>query len=251
MDEVDALLAAMQGDAKRQPQYSKKARVETSISREIQNGCLKLGGRCDLASSVAVDESEALRALTEWVSNERAIKEWAKRHQLASKLGPRRRGGGGGPVVKLVNALPPLVAEGAAIAVQRLPQRAWEVAEAENDSQGGSNYGAGSTRHRFLGADGDSTLEKLYAALGHLLLHPDSSSCHYTFAAAKYGEGDYIEPHDDAAYKDVADGNGHIVQASRDVAVILYLSKVYPNNLAHSVHAFLNMAFFPHAPYVL
>ena len=41
----------------------------------------------------------------------------------------------------------------------------------------------------------------------------------------RYTQGHYIEPHDDRAYTDVQMEDGEIVQCSRSIAVIYYLTK--------------------------
>lgn len=45
------------------------------------------------------------------------------------------------------------------------------------------------------------------------------------FSAAKYVESHHIEPHDDRAYADVRMEDGSVVQCSREIAVIYYLTK--------------------------
>ena len=174
--------------------------------------------------------------LVDWCSNEKKVNEWVQKVDLGGKLGPRITGGRGvGPLVFIEDVLPSRVAEGARAAIQLTNKFDWEVAQPLNDTRGGEDYGAGSTNHRFRGADGSEILQLLYVAMNKLLptvveagLRPGIGS----FAAGCYLKGDFIEAHDDAAYKDIPNPQapGLTMQVSRDVAVILYLCKNWTKN---------------------
>ena len=222
------------------------------------------------------DVRALIEGLGRWTQDEVAVEKWARAIALESRLGPRGGPGGGG-ILHIKNVFPPEVAEGARAALQSLDASSWELAEATNDTGGGAGYGAGSTRHRFRGTDGSEVMEALYECVGRLVASSAPSfvggaggraggkkgggkrkgggkgggARGYGFASGCYREGDFIEVHDDAAYKDMpvaggntnasygasnkggkggaggsggADGGGSVL-ASRDIAVIIYLCK--------------------------
>jgi len=105
------------------------------------------------------------------------------------------------------------------------PDAAW------NDTSAARDYTHNNISHAFKSAkgagpgspssDSDSSgdLAKVFRVMS--LLQAESL---FTFSAARYTAGDHIEPHDDRAYTHVLMEDGEMVECSRRVAAILYLT---------------------------
>ena len=172
------------------------------------------------AAAAAAEERKRARAFSRWLDDYAAVSAAIARH---GDLEEALDAAGGGPVV-MRDFLPRAAAEGALRVLQALPPRAW------NDTRAARDYANNNISHAFVSTKGASAdggagggecedLAKIFRAVS--LLMPGAL---HTFSAARYTAGHHIEPHDDRAYTNVLMDDGSLVECSRAVAVILYLS---------------------------
>ncbi|KAI8468679.1 MAG: hypothetical protein J3K34DRAFT_477473 [Monoraphidium minutum] len=153
--------------------------------------------------------------LDAWLDDYRAVSAALAAH---GDLEARLAAGGG--LTKIRGLLPRRAAAGLLALLRSLPAAAWA------DTRAGRDYAANNISHAFESTKGRAAgsrlrgaLEKAFRALSLLL--PGSL---FTFSAARYSRGHHIEPHDDRAYTDVMMDDGQVVQCSRRVAAIYYLT---------------------------
>ena len=172
------------------------------------------------AAAAAAEERKRARAFSRWLDDYAAVSAAIARH---GDLEAALDAAGGGPVV-MRDFLPRAAAEGALRVLQALPPRAW------NDTRAARDYANNNISHAFVSTKGASAdggagggecedLAKIFRAVSLLML-----GALHTFSAARYTAGHHIEPHDDRAYTNVLMDDGSLVECSRAVAVILYLS---------------------------
>lgn len=135
------------------------------------------------------------------------------RHLAQWDLGAMLKDQGG--LVKIPNFLPLDVAEHALSILQDIPATSWNATNAHE------NVANNDITHSFKSTKTGPGLQPLLRIF--TLLYPDALNA---FSAAKYEGGDHIAPHDDRAYTPVVmDDTKEIIQCSRDVAIIYYLTK--------------------------
>lgn len=143
-----------------------------------------------------------------WVNDVEAVSTWMEKYDLEAML---KKGLG---IVKIEDFLPPFVAEGALQVVSSISDTDWVATEAQQD------YAQNNIRHSFMSvktAPGLGEIQRLLLMLLSDRLH--------TFSAARYEATHHIEPHDDRQYSKVMMNDGEVVECSRDIAVIYYLTK--------------------------
>lgn len=117
-------------------------------------------------------------------------------------------------LARVSNFFPKAVAEALREKVLSMPTKKWIRTTATRDHK------YNNIAHEFYSIKHENCVALVARVLS--LLAPEHF---YTFSAAKYVYGHHIEPHDDRAYADVQMDTGGIVQCSRDIAVIIYLTK--------------------------
>lgn len=143
-----------------------------------------------------------------WLDSYHIVSAWMKKYDIRELL---RRGGG---LVKIENFFPDFVADHILSAVEAIVDDSWLVTAAIED------LSENNITHCFWSNKTASSLQPVYRALALLL--PNSLN---TFSAARYNETHHIAPHDDRAYTEVLMDDGTVIQCSRDIAVIYYLTK--------------------------
>jgi hypothetical protein len=142
-------------------------------------------------------------------------------------------------LIRLQNFLPNRVARGLLALLKDKPASDWLASSSDIDAaMYDAKTGAGSTLHAFAASEGvlvdpsciegkkfhETTNDDLMECFLHILtigiLKNDATEKLGVFQCGRYTHGNYIEPHDDSAYKDV----GGVIY-SRDIAIVLYLSK--------------------------
>ena len=128
----------------------------------------------------------------------------------------------GNGIAKISNFLPEIVAEEILHTVKGIPQSSWLKTEAVED------YARNDISHSFVSTKSGNGIESILRIFG--LLYPDSL---HVFSAARYSGSnrDHIDRHDDRAYVDVTMTTGEIVQCSRSVAIIYYLTKEWSREM--------------------
>ena len=144
------------------------------------------------------------------------------------------------PLVRVRNFLPAKAAAGARAALEALPPSAWEGADAAadvaSDDGGAKGGGAGSAMHSYRVGDGAGSADvakllRLVAGCFPAKARRRLGGLRARLQCARYARGDFIEPHDDAAFATIGagggggDGAGAGVLASRDVALVYYLTR--------------------------
>jgi hypothetical protein len=116
-------------------------------------------------------------------------------------------------IVEIPGFLPPSVAEDALRMLTSVPGDAWVTTASSAD------YTSNNIEHSF-----DSCQPSRVGSVTRLLeaAMPGALSA---FNAAKYTRGNHIEEHDDLALKDFVMEDGLVQRCSRDIALILYLTK--------------------------
>jgi len=89
-----------------------------------------------------------------------------------------------------------------------------------NDTSASRDYTHNNIAHSFESVKTGEAIESVTRALTQIL--PEAFS---TFSGAKYQKSNFIEPHDDRAYTSVKLDDGRMVECSREIAVIYYLTK--------------------------
>ncbi|KAK2080882.1 hypothetical protein QBZ16_000736 [Prototheca wickerhamii] len=145
-----------------------------------------------------------------WLDDYDAVCRWMGRYDVEEALD---RGGG---VAWLPDFLPGHVAKAALRILQALPPGAW------NSTQAGDDRGSNDISHTFWSTKSapGTLLEPLLRVFPVLLPGFEFS----TFSAARYDKGHHIAPHDDRAYVAVQCEDGGIIQCSRAIALVYYLT---------------------------
>lgn len=145
----------------------------------------------------------------EWIDSYEDVSGWMQQYDIDEMMDQAQG------FARITNFLPPKVAEGALAWLQTLPPSAWAPKKSADTDKDDVN-------HHFLitKAKAEDPLARVHRVLSLLLpgkLH--------NLSAAKYTHGHGISDHDDRAYQQVLMEDGNVVLASRDVAVIWYLTK--------------------------
>jgi len=150
--------------------------------------------------------------LARFAEDYEAVSSWFE-WRLGPDGGLRRLLERGGGFATIPTFLPPQVAEDALAELKRTPGRSWIDTSAARD------YSHNNIDHRFKSCHTDrlSSLLRLFD-----VPMPGALAA---FNAARYSSGDRIEPHDDVADKDFRMEDGQVIRCSRDIALILYLTK--------------------------
>lgn len=180
------------------------------------------------AADKAPSSKRLRKAFFAWCRDKEGVRAHMQKLRLVERLGKKRRTGN---LLVINNVLPSTVAEGALAVLKRVPRPDWQLSS-EKEDEGLTEYGAGSTKHRFraataVGAEQGASeeVQKGTAALLSIFeeICPNAPS---EFQLGRYGHGDHIELHDDAAYSDaVVPGEKNLVLCSRDIAIVFYLTK--------------------------
>ena len=120
----------------------------------------------------------------------------------------------GNGITRIRNVFPDHVALEILRRLECIPENFWLQTAAEQD------YSKNNISHSFVSTKTGNGIEYILRIFG--LFYPDDLN---VFSAARYTESDHIENHDDRAYVDVMMEDGGVVQCSRDVAIIYYLTK--------------------------
>ena len=165
-----------------------------------------------------VDVFEAQSALSEWIRETLDGKLPRPKAAFQDRLDRKHAKGA---LVKIKHFLPQQVAEGAFLALKSDPKASWSSATTETDT-GREEDGAGTAKHSYNVGDGGNTgsdsrnfVEAITKLIESLI-----PGLHGSFQAGCYRAGDFIEPHDDTAYKMI---NGKLHR--RHIAFIYYLTK--------------------------
>jgi hypothetical protein len=142
----------------------------------------------------------------QWIASYEAVRAWMDQYDLLKLLEA------GGGIVKIPNFLPPVVAEGVLHVLEHVTD--W------NDTSASRDYTHNNIAHSFESVKAGEAIEAVTRAVSQLL--PEAFS---TFSGARYQRTNFIEPHDDRAYTSVQLEDGGILECSRDIAVIYYLTK--------------------------
>lgn len=156
-------------------------------------------------------DSPNLDTFMSWTDSYKKVSKWFARYDLEEQLDQNDG------LVQLTDFLPSNIAEGALSVLQQVPEAKWQATSADDDVK------RNDIPHGFLSTKDPSAalgLEQLFR-LFHLLLPEELN----TFSIARYTQGHHIAPHDDRAYTDVQMEDGDVVQCSRTIAVIYYLTK--------------------------
>lgn len=143
---------------------------------------------------------------TQWMSSYEAVRTWMDKYDLIKLL---EKGEG---IVKISNFLPPAVADGMLNVLENVTN--W------NDTSASRDYTHNNIAHSFESVKAGKGIEAITRAVMQIL--PEAFS---TFSGAKYQKSNFIEAHDDRAYTSVQLDDGGIIECSRDIAVIYYLTK--------------------------
>lgn len=156
--------------------------------------------------------SQSRRKAQKWLNSYRQVSQHLHKWNLDELLDE------GHGITKISNFLPEIVAEEILDAVRGIPEGSWLKTEAEE------NYARNDISHSFVSTKSGNGIESILRIFG--LLYPDSL---HVFSAARYSgsKGDHIDRHDDRAYVDVTMATGEIVQCSRSIAIIYYLTKCW------------------------
>ncbi|DBA99894.1 TPA: hypothetical protein ACH3X1_013780 [Trebouxia sp. C0004] len=155
--------------------------------------------------------SPNLDTFLSWTDSYKKVSKWFARYNLEEQLDQNDG------LVQVTDFLPTSIAEGALRVLQQVPEAKWQTTRADDDVK------RNDISHGFLSTKDPSAapgLKQLFR-LFHLLLPEEL----YTFSVARYTQGHHIAPHDDRAYTDVQMEDGEVVQCSRTIAVIYYLTK--------------------------
>eukprot|EP00890_Picochlorum_soloecismus_P001335 jgi/Picsp_1/2201/NSC_05665-R1_prolyl 4-hydroxylase alpha subunit len=154
--------------------------------------------------------SQSRRKARTWLNSYRKVSQHLEKWSLDEVVD---RGNG---IAKISNFLPEIVAEEILDTVKGIPEGSWLKTEAEED------YARNDISHSFVSTKSGNGIEMILRIFG--LLYPDSL---HVFSAARYSgsKGDHIDRHDDRAYVNVTMTTGEIVQCSRSIAIIFYLTK--------------------------
>jgi len=173
----------------------------------------------DLQPTLPNRKRKATKAFRRWCKQSHTLME----HNLLALLDEAEETG---QVVKIENFLDPLVAEGCLQALQAAPTASWSVAQTKTDTEL-----EGQTQHQYGegdgGDEGSESKECVDAICACLQgLQPGVQGF---FQAGRYTRGSFIEPHDDAAFKEI-EGKLH----KRSIAVIFYLTQNWTEDFGGS-----------------
>ena len=142
-----------------------------------------------------------------WLASYASVSRWFAQYDIERLLDEH------GGLVRLRNFLPPHVAQGAFDVVRRIKDAHWIRTDSAKD------YASNNIEHAFYSCKSAPGLEELLRIF--VAWQPERLQ---SFSAAKYECTHHIEPHDDCAFTTVAMDDGTLVECSRDIAVILYLT---------------------------
>jgi hypothetical protein len=185
------------------------------------------------------DEDAAIEVFLAWAADDAQVRDWQRTINLRKLLGPRPRDfvkaakgrDTDAMLVQIKGVLPPRVAEGAAAIIARIEDGKWNTLEGDGDPAKPALDGIRAA-HRFGAVVDPSGVHggpELLKALARLM--PPADNRHASFHLGRYEEGDFLAAQDDAAFCAVDAGSkdparaGQIIKCSRDVAVMLFLSK--------------------------
>ncbi|KDD73671.1 hypothetical protein H632_c1942p0 [Helicosporidium sp. ATCC 50920] len=153
-----------------------------------------------------------------WVSDYQAVTTWmTSRHgTLERQLDAEPSG-----VVVVPNFLPNPVATWARQVLRRLPSEEWADTYATQDVSH-NNISHSFRSSRGSRSESGAALQDLLRAVSEALPGRLSS-----FSAARYATGDHIVPHDDKAFTQVRLDTGEEIEASREIALIWYLTPAW------------------------
>ncbi|KAL3142973.1 hypothetical protein ABBQ38_003255 [Trebouxia sp. C0009 RCD-2024] len=155
--------------------------------------------------------SDSRQNFLSWAGSYKSVSRWFSRYNLEEMLDENDG------LVQLSGFLPKHVAEGALEIVQQVPEVQWNATSADDDVT------RNNIAHGFLSTKDPSAAPGLEQLLRlFLVLMPEEL---HTFSVARYTQGHHINSHDDRAYTDVQMEDGSIIQCSRTIAVIYYLTK--------------------------
>jgi len=213
--------------------FRKFPTVETGCSHNTLSRAKEMGKK--------IDEDAAIEVFLEWAADDAQVRQWQHTINLRKLLGPRPRDfakaargrDSDAMLVQIKGVLPPRVAEGAAAIVARIEDGKWNTLEGDGDPAKPSLDGIRAA-HRFGAVVDPSGVRggpELLKALARMI--PPAANRHASFHLGRYEEGDFLAAQDDAAFCAVDAGSktkdramaGQIIKCSRDVAVMLFLSK--------------------------
>ena len=184
-------------------------------------------------------DDEAIQVFLDWASDDTQVRKWQRDLNLRKLLGPRPRNfekaakgrDSDAMLVQIKGVLPQRIAEGAAAIVARIEDSKWNTLEGDGDPTRPALDGIRAA-HRFGAVVDPSGIhggQELLKALSRLM--PPAENKHASFHLGRYEEGDFLAPQNDAAFCAVDAGSkdparaGEIIKCSRDIGVMLFLSK--------------------------
>ena len=185
------------------------------------------------------NDDEAIQIFLDWAGDDVQVRKWQRELNLRKVLGPRPRNfekaakgrDSDAMLVQIKGVLPSRIADGAAAIITRISDSKWNTLEGDGDASKPALDGIRSA-HKFgavvdpAGIHGGPELLKALSCL-----MPPAESKHASFHLGRYEEGDFLAPQNDAAFCAVDAGSkdpakaGQILKCSRDVGVMLFLSK--------------------------
>ena len=185
------------------------------------------------------EDDDAIQIFLDWANDDAQIRKWQRDLKLQKVLGPRPRDmdkaakgrDSDAMLVQIKGVLPPRIADGAAAIIARVADSKWNTLEGDGDPAKPSMDGIRAA-HRFGAVVDPSAVHggpELLKALARLM--PPADNRHASFHLGRYEEGDFLAPQNDAAYCAVDAGSkdaskaGQIIKCSRDVGIMLFLSK--------------------------
>eukprot|EP00919_Chromeraceae_sp_WS-2016_P015163 GHVR01035690.1.p1 GENE.GHVR01035690.1~~GHVR01035690.1.p1 ORF type:complete len:304 (+),score=65.47 GHVR01035690.1:80-991(+) len=142
-----------------------------------------------------------------WINDYARVSKWMAQYDIIELLQNNE-------LVKIRNFLPRRVAEGALSMLEDIPESQWNDTHADHDLSNNN------ISHKFSSCKNSLDVPELCRAVSLLL-----PGCLSSLSVARYTGSDYIAPHDDKAYTDVLMDDGTIVQCSRNITVVYYLTK--------------------------
>jgi hypothetical protein len=185
------------------------------------------------------EDDDAIQIFLDWANDDAQVRKWQRDLKLQKVLGPRPRDmdkaakgrDSDAMLVQIKGVLPPRIADGAAAIIARVADSKWNTLEGDGDPAKPSMDGIRAA-HRFGAVVDPSPVHggpELLKALARLM--PPADNRHASFHLGRYEEGDFLAPQNDAAYCAVDAGSkdaskaGQIIKCSRDVGIMLFLSK--------------------------
>lgn len=184
-------------------------------------------------------DDEAIEVFLSWARDDAQVRKWQREVNLRKLLGPHPQDCGkagkgrdsDAMLVQIKGVLPPRIADGAAAILARIADSKWNTLEWDGDPGKPALDGIRAA-HRFGAVVDPSDVHggpELLKALSRLM--PPADNKHSSFHLGRFEEGDFLAPQNDAAFCAVDAGTkdpakaGQILKCSRDVGVMLFLSK--------------------------